>query len=84
MTRECHVRFCARLRGRFLGSTRLSNTASGAKASAILYPIIETAKANGLNPVKYVEHLLTEIPKRNAGDALEDLMPWVVRLGGDD
>lgn len=61
-----------------------SNTASGAKASAILYSIIETAKANALNPVKYVEHLLTEIPKRNADDALEDLMPWVVQLGGDD
>ena len=61
-----------------------SNTGSGAKASAILYSIIETAKANGLNPVKYVEHLLTEIPKRNTDDALEDLMPWVVRLGGDN
>jgi transposase len=61
-----------------------SNTASGARASAILYSIIETAKANGLNPVKYVDHLLTEIPKRNADDVLEDLMPWVVRLGGDD
>lgn len=61
-----------------------SNTASGAKASAILYSIIETAKANGLNPVRYVEHLLTEIPKRNTNDALEDFMPWVVQLGGDD
>lgn len=36
-----------------------------------------------LNPVKYVEHLLTEIPKRTASDTLEDLMPWVVRLGGN-
>lgn len=61
-----------------------SNAANGAKASAILYSIIETAKANGLNPVKFVEHVLTEIPKRNADDALEHLMPWVVRLGGDD
>src|SRR5690554_7348422 len=61
-----------------------SNTASGAKASAILYSIIETAKANGLNPVKYVEHLLTEIPKRNVDDELADLMPWVVKLGVDD
>lgn len=60
-----------------------SNTASGAKASAILYSIIETAKANALNPVKYVEHLLTEIPKRNADDALEDLMPWTVKLSAD-
>lgn len=61
-----------------------SNTASGAKASALLYSIIETAKANGLNPVKYVEHLLTEIPKRSADDELADLMPWVVKLGVDD
>ena len=60
-----------------------SNTASGAKASAILYSIIETAKANGLNPVRYVEHLLTEIPKRDAGDSLMDLMPWTVKLSGD-
>ena len=58
-----------------------SNTDSGARASAILYSIIETAKANGLNPVKYVEHLLTEIPKRNTDDGLEDLMPWQVNLG---
>lgn len=61
-----------------------SSTASGAKASAILYSIIETAKTNGLNPVKYVENFLTEIPKRTADDALEDLMPWVVRLDRDD
>jgi len=52
-----------------------SNTASGAKASAILYSVIETAKANGLNPVKYVELLLTEIPRRDSGDDLESLMP---------
>jgi transposase len=57
-----------------------SNTASSARASVILYSIIETAKANALNPVKYVEHLLTEIPKRNAGDTLEDLMPWVIEM----
>jgi transposase len=61
-----------------------SNTASGARASAILYSIIETAKANTLNPVKYVEHLLTEIPKRTEGDALEDLMPWIIQLSAED
>ena len=60
-----------------------SNTVSGARASAILYSIIETAKANALNPVKYVEHLLTEIPKRTEGDPLEDLMPWTVKLSAD-
>ncbi|HCS64339.1 MAG TPA: hypothetical protein DIW64_09815 [Cellvibrio sp.] len=42
------------------------------------------AKANHLNPMKYIEYLLTEIPKRNADDALEDFMPYVVRLAEDD
>ena len=61
-----------------------SNTASGAKASAALYSIIETAKANGLHPAKYVEMLLAEIPRRSADDTLEDLMPWTIKLGVDD
>jgi transposase len=61
-----------------------SNTPNGAKASAALYSIIETAKANGLNPEKYVKRLLAEIPRRNASDALEDLMPWTIKLGVDD
>ena len=35
----------------------------GAKASAIIYSIVETAKANGLNTYQYLELLLTELPK---------------------
>lgn len=61
-----------------------SNTANGAKASAALYSIIETAKANGLNPERYVAYLLAEIPRRNVSDTLEDLMPWTIKLGVDD
>ncbi len=55
-----------------------SNTANGAEASAILYSIIETAKANGLTPFNYVMHLLEELPKQP--DDLEYLMPWNVNL----
>ena len=40
-----------------------SNTANGAKASTILYSLIETAKANGLIPFDYLKILLDEIPK---------------------
>lgn len=36
---------------------------NGAKASAIIYSIVETAKANNLRPYAYLELLLTEIPK---------------------
>ena len=39
------------------------DTVSGAKASAIIYSIVETAKANNLNPYYCLEYLLTEIPK---------------------
>ena len=54
------------------------NTASGANASAVLYSLIETAKANGLSPFNYLMYLLEELPKQ-PGD-LEYLMPWNVKL----
>jgi transposase len=55
-----------------------SNTASGAQASAVLYSLIETAKANGLTPFNYLTHLLEELPKHPID--LEPLMPWNVDL----
>ncbi|PCI64936.1 MAG: hypothetical protein COB38_12055 [Gammaproteobacteria bacterium] len=54
------------------------NTASGANASAVLYSLIETAKANGLTPFNYLTYLLEELPKQP--DNLEYLMPWNVEL----
>ncbi len=57
-----------------------SNTSNGANASAILYSLIETAKANGIDPNKYLTRLLTEIPKRKLGDNLDDLLPWAVNV----
>ncbi len=56
-----------------------SNTASGANASAILYSLIETAKANGLTPFNYLMFLLEELPKKPID--LKYLMPWSVDLG---
>lgn len=55
-----------------------SATNRGAKASAILYSVIETAKANGLEPLEYIHKLLDELPRRKADDSIEDLMPWAV------
>ena len=51
----------------------------GAKASAVLYSLAETAKANELNTYKYFELLLTEIPKHMDDKDLkflDKLMPW--------
>lgn len=59
------------------------DTIDGAKSSAILYSIAETAKANNLKPYNYFEHLLTEIPKHmeeTSLEFLEDLLPWSAKL----
>ncbi|ADZ89927.1 IS66 family transposase [Marinomonas mediterranea] len=57
-----------------------ANTGNGAKSSAVLYSIIETAKANGLIPYEYLVTLFEELPKRNVEDSLEDLLPWSIKL----
>ena len=52
---------------------------NGAKASAIIYSIIETAKANGLHVLRYLEFLITELSKRKKSgtlDHIDDLLPW--------
>jgi transposase len=51
-----------------------SNTAKGADASAILYSMIETAKANGLTAFDYVMNVLTHISEGNID--VEKLLPW--------
>ena len=39
------------------------DTINGARTSAIIYSIVETAKANQLKPFDYVQYLLEEIPQ---------------------
>lgn len=59
------------------------DTVNGAKASAIIYSIAETAKANHIRTYHYFEHLLTEIPKHMDDkdlDFIEDLLPWSPNL----
>jgi hypothetical protein len=51
------------------------NTVNGAHASAIVYSVIETAKANGLKPFEYLEFLFETIPNSTTG-ALDSLLPW--------
>lgn len=50
----------------------------GAEASAMLYSIIETAKANGLIPFDYIEHCLEQLSHPNCD--LNSLLPWLVDL----
>lgn len=55
-----------------------SNTPRGARTSAIVYSIVETAKENGLKPFDYFTYLLEQIPNINVNDvtALDSLLPW--------
>ena len=52
-----------------------SDTVSGAKASANLYSLIETAKANGLEPYQYLKTIFTELPKATTVEQIEALLP---------
>ena len=53
-----------------------SNTHNGARASAVLYSLIETAKANDCKPYEYLEYVLREAPKLKLGDDYHHLLPW--------
>jgi len=55
-----------------------SNTGNGARASAMLYSIIETAKANGLIPFDYISHCLERLSDEQVD--IEKLLPWNVKL----
>jgi len=60
-------------------SWHVIGTKSGAKSSAMLYSIAETAKANNLKTYEYFKYLLEEILKHqddNPREYLDDLMPW--------
>ena len=62
---------------------QMIDTINGAKASAIIYSITETAKANNLKPYDYFEHILNEMPKHmddSDRSFLEDLLPWSDKL----
>ena len=62
---------------------QMIDTINGAKASAIIYSIAETAKANNLKPYDYFEYLLSEIPNHmdeKDNSFLENLLPWSENL----
>ena len=57
----------------------LIESSNGARASAMIYSLVETAKANYLNVYQYLELLLTEIPKHMNNtnlSFLDELLPW--------
>jgi transposase len=55
-----------------------SNTPGGARSSAVIYSLVETAKENGLNPLPYLTYLFEQLPNINlkSTEALDLLLPW--------
>ena len=59
------------------------DTTDGADASMMVYSLLETARANGLNPQKYLEYLLEARPNENMSDEeLESMAPWSPEVQG--
>jgi transposase len=53
-----------------------SDTPAGANSSAILYSLIETAKANGVEPSSWINYVLNNIASAKTVDDYDALMPW--------
>jgi transposase len=53
-----------------------ADTVAGATASANLYSLIETAKANGVDPYAYLCTLFAALPKATCLEDYEALLPW--------
>jgi len=51
------------------------STVTGANASANLYSLIETAKANGIEPYAYLRSVFSTLPKATSVDEIEALLP---------
>lgn len=62
-----------------LANRKFCDSVKGAESSAIVYSLVETAKANGIELYEYLLLVLTMLPylrKSTAHEELEKLMPW--------
>ncbi|VFB17925.1 ISPsy5, transposase [Pseudomonas fragi] len=53
-----------------------SDTPKGAAASAQIYSLVETAKANGQEPYTWLRHVLERLPQAESVEDVEALLPW--------
>jgi len=56
-----------------------SDTPKGAHASGIFYSLIETAKANEIEPYSYLRYIFKELPYADTVEKVEALLPWRVK-----
>jgi hypothetical protein len=53
-----------------------SDTVDGVRASAVIYSLMPTCRACGVEPLAWLRHVLTELPQRPEGAVIEDLLPF--------
>ena len=76
---ESHIRPFATARRAWL----FADTPNGARANAVLYTLVETARANDLNVYAYLDYLLAEMPNSdfcNHPEIIDDMLPWSDKL----
>lgn len=56
-----------------------SDTPAGARSSAVIYSLVQTCKANGLEPYTWLRRVLRDLPAAKSADAVEALLPWNLR-----
>lgn len=56
-----------------------SDSVHGVKASANLYSLVESAKANGLEPYQYLRRVFTALPQAETVEDIENLLPWALK-----
>ncbi|HEY1181531.1 MAG TPA: IS66 family transposase [Rhodocyclaceae bacterium] len=59
-----------------------ADTPAGAHASAVIYSLMQTVKANGVEPYQWLCHVLGELPAAKTVEQVEALLPWHYRAGG--
>ena len=57
-----------------------ANTHGGADASAVLYSLVKTAKANDLQPIDYLVSLFEQWPLIKDDDDIDHLLPWNIKI----
>jgi len=57
-----------------------SDTPAGARSSAVIYSLVQTCKANGLEPYTWLRRVLRDLPAAKNADAVEALLPWNLRV----
>lgn len=54
-----------------------ADSVDGAYANAVMYSLVNTAKANGIDPFKYLCHLFERMPYANTVNDIRSLCPWI-------